>query len=1114
MRALRTAPFLAMLLVAVPATAAPGYLGQPDIHGEHVVLVAEGDLWIAPVAGGLARRLTTDVGTETAPRFSPDGRSIAFTGSYDGNADVFVVPIEGGEPRRLTWHPASDQVVGWSTDGERVYFGSAREQPHGSREMFEVPAKGGDAIKLPLGWVNTLDESPTDGRWAFTRNGGGGIWKRYRGGSADKIWVGHPERADFREVTGFEGMNAYPMWNGGRIYYLSDEGGTANLWSMAADGSDRKRHTDFEDWDARSPAMGPDGRIVFSLAGDVHVFDPRSGSARRVDVELPSDRVLTRSRYPDAGQYVTWIELSPDGERLVVAARGELFSVPVKKGLTLPLTHGSGARESYGSFDPEGKRIVYVTDEPREEEIRTIDAWGRGEPEVLRPAGKSGWHFAPIWSPSGEHVAYADETQRLYVTPAKGGKPEVVDHATTSPITQYAWSPDGRYLAYAKNAVTDYASIWIWDTKDRERHRVTGDDTDDVSPAWDPSGRYLYFLSHRYTNPLLDVRDLENVNIKPTRPYAVLLRPDVDPPFADRAGLPPSDADEKKKEDEDDAAGDKKKKDDDGKDDDGEDEKPKKPEPVVIDFDGLSERVVPFPVDPGQYASLGATKSRVFWVSFPLQGMAEWGPLFGPSAPNGTLTAFVLETKKTETFAEGIGGYTLAAASDKLAFVKGPGEIYVVGSEAPPSDVSEARVALDGVVVEVDPREEWAQIYHETWRQMRDFYWDAGMAGVDWAALRDQYATMLPRLATRADLQDLLMELIGEMSTSHTYVMGGDPGRSAQSRATGLLGADLVRSGQAFRVERIYRGAPADGERSPLLEPGVGVREGDYVLAVNHRPFPADLPFDAALEGRAEQPVLLTVNGSPSRTGARDVLVRPLANDSGLRYADWVRRNREEVARRTDGKIGYLHVPNMMSEGLIEFNTWFYPQLDREGMVVDVRWNGGGFVSQMLVERLRRDVLSFNRARAGDVDTYPYRVLNGPFVVITNEQAGSDGDIFPAAVQLEGLAPVIGMRSWGGVVGISSIRPLVDGGIPTQPSSAWWDPRTGWGMENRGVEPDIEVQNLPQELGRGVDRQLERAIEEVMRLHREDPPKRPDFGPVRPRGRQHYRDEAASRVGR
>jgi tricorn protease len=452
--------------------------------------------------------------------------------------------------------------------------------------------------------------------------------------------------------------------------------------------------------------------------------------------------------------------------------------------------------------------------------------------------------------------------------------------------------------------------------------------------------------------------------------------------------------------------------------------------------------------------------------------------------------------------------------ANKLAVMKQPGEIHVVSVGAPPGDLSESRVDLSGVVVEVDPLDEWTQIYYEGWRHMRDFYWDPGLGGVDWNAVRDQYASLLPRLSTRGDLLDLMAEMIGELSTSHTYVFGGDFGTQVPQRPTGLLGADLAREGKAFRIVRIYRGAPADNERAPLLEPGVDVAEGHYVLAINHRPFEDDRPFHAHLEGLAGKAVLLTVNDRPTSEGARDVVVETLTSEQGIRYADWVRRNREYVAEKTGGKIGYVHVPDMMADGLIEFNTWFYPQLDRAGMIVDMRWNGGGFVSQMILERFRRPIVSFDRSRGGGVSTYPYRTLNGPFVVLTNEHAGSDGDIFPAAVQLEGLAPVIGKRSWGGVVGINSLRPMVDGGILTQPSAAWWDPKRGWDLENHGVDPDIVVENLPQELARGLDAQLDRGIAEVLRLQAEDPPLEPRFGPARPRGRDAFRRETARRAER
>jgi len=1084
-----------------------GYLRYPDVHDDSVVFTAEDDLWLAPASGGTARRLTVHIGREYVPKFSPDGKLIAFTGQYDGNADVFVVSAAGGEPRRLTWHPSGDEVVGWTPDGKKIVFRSSREEPHGSSEMFTIPASGGDPTKLPLGWVARLDIDPESGRYAFNRTSRENrTWKRYRGGTSTAIWVGDPRRDDYEQITAFDGMNAFPMWHGGRIYHLSDRGGTANLWSIDSNGSNRKQHTDFGKWDARFPSMGPDGRVVFMLAGGIHIFDPSDGRERKIDVELPSDHVLTRVRYPDPSRYLTFFDLSPDGERLAVTVRGEIFSVPVKDGVTLPVTRGSGARESWGSFGPEGKRLLYVTDGAREEEIRSIDAWGRGESQVVKPAAAAGWHFPPVYSPDGKWIAYSDQTHTLFVIPAEGGKSKKVDRSEQSEIRDYTWSPDSRWLAYHKNLRTDYASVYLYDVEKAETHAVTGPDTDDYSPAWDPEGRYLYFLSGRTTNPLLGARDLENINIRPAKPYLVLLRPDVKNPFAHLAGMPPDEEEAEENGEDAEKESDKKDEKGDGKKEDGK--KDEEVKPIEIAFDGLADRVVAFPVEAGDYFGLSATKQNVFWISVPLKGMADAPALFAEAEPDASLMSFSLEKKKAKPFMSGVSGYSLSVKADKLAVMKQRGQIFVVGAGAPPGkDLDESKVKLDGVVVELDPREEWEQIYYEGWRHMRDFYWDEGLGGIDWKAIRDQYASLLPRLASRDDLRDVMGEVIGELSTSHTYVFGGDRGVRVPRVTTGLLGADVVRDGDSFRVERVYRGSPADDSRSPLAEPGVDVREGQYILAVNHLPLRSDRPFYAGLEGLGGKDVLLTVNDKPKLEGSRDVVVTTMRGENRVRYCDWVRRNREYVAEKTDGKIGYLHIPNMMGEGLIAFNTWFYPQLDKEGMVVDTRWNGGGFVSQMILERFQRHLVSFDRARGGGISTYPYRVLNGPFVVLTNEFAGSDGDIFPAAVQLEGLAPVIGVRSWGGVVGIRGDKRLVDGGFLTQPEFAWWDPVQGWDLENRGVEPDIEVQNLPQELASGIDAQLERAITEVMALHGQHPPIRPDFGPARPRGRDAYIEE-------
>ncbi len=1093
--------------------AEPGYLSEPDIHEDLVVFSAEGDLWTAATDGHGVGRLTSHSGTERRPRFSPDGRWIAFTGHYDGNNDVYVVPVTGGEPRRLTWHPFSDRVVGWTPDGSKIIFSSSRRDPHYAEHLYTVPAEGGAVVELSLGRANYLDIDAERGRWAFTRTWGGGTWKRYRGGTAPEIWVGHPDRADYREVTDFDGPDLFPMWHAGRVYFVADQGGTVNIWSMLPDGSNRTRHTREERWDIRSPAMGPGGAIVYSLAGQIHRFDPADGSTRALPIELPSERVLTRRRYPDPERYVTRARLSPDGERLAVVARGEIFSVPVEEGVTLPITRGSGARERGVDFGPEGERVVYITDASREEAIVTADAWGRGEVEEVKKPTDRGWYFPPAWSPDGRWIAYADMTYRLYVVAAEGIERRTADRSDFWEISEYTWSPDGRWLAYTKHTEGDLTSIMIYDVEQDTTHRVTGPTTNDWSPSWDPQGRYLYFLSDRTINPMFSGYDYAAMLGPMARPYMLLLRSDVENPFLEDEGLPPSGDEDEEKDAKDQASGDEADgvEGDDGDEGqdadaaDGEDEDEDDVEPVEIEFDGLADRLIELPVQAGNYQRLQASAKKLFYLDYPMRGMNEEDESPGPRA---TLMTFDLEDEEAETFVKGVGGFHLQPKAGKVMIAKGPGKLFVVeAGSAPGDDLSEAAVSLDGLVIELDPREEWEQIYYEAWRQLRDFYWDESLHGLDWPRIRDQYAELLPRIATRDELGDLLAEMIGELSTSHTYVWGGDDGRKVPGRSTGLLGAELEREGDAFRVVRIYRGDAIDRVRSPLLEPGVDVSAGDYILAVNQRPFAAELPFEASLENLAGKPVMLTVNDRPDPQGARHVVVKPLSNEHRLIYVDWVRRNREYVAEKTGGKIGYVHIPDMGSRGLVAFNSWFYPQLTKEGMVVDVRYNGGGWVSQLILQCFQREVLSWDRQRYGNTDPYPARVLNGPFVVVVNEHAGSDGDIFPQAVQLAGLAPVIGTRSWGGVNGIRVNKHLVDGGVVTHPEFAWWDDRVGWGLEGHGVDPDIEVENLPQDLARGIDAQLDRAIEEVMRLHREHPPDKPDFGPAPDRSRRAYRNE-------
>ncbi len=1088
------------LAIGGAAAAAPAYLNQPDIHGDRLVFCAEADLWTCATSGAEVRRLTTHPGAEYFPAFAPDGASVAFTGEYDGNRDVYVVPVGGGEPRRLTWHPGADEVIGWWPDGKSVIFRSGRTDPMGDWHLFTVPVTGGDATELPLGWAARLDVEPRTGRWAFNRaERERATWKRYRGGTAADIWVGDPKQADFRQITDFAGADAFPMWHDGGIVFLSDQGGTGNLWRIEADGTGRKRLTDHGDWDVQWPSMGPDGRVVYTVAADIHIYDPATGQSRKVAIDLPSERTLTRMRYPNPGESFTEFALSPDGERVLYVTRGEIYSIAAKKGVTLPISQGSGARERAVTFDPKGEKILFISDASQEDELRVVDAWGRGEAKVVRKFALDAWANQPLWSPDGKWLAWSDSEYRLWIMPADGGEPRQVDRGTENEIGQYAWSPDGRWLAYAKTLPNDYDAIFIHDVAAKVNHQVTSEFSNEHSMAWDPDGRYLYFVSNRATNPILGQVDWDNVEARNEMLYMLLLRDDVENPLQDRAGLPPA-----KDEKADKAKKDEAKKDD-KKDDAKADEAPK---PVEIDFDGLADRYVELPVPVGNYAALGATSSHLFFVQNPLKGMAEQPALFEEGGPEAVLMSFSLEDREAKPFVEGMAAYDLQAKAGKIAVMKNRGEIYVLDAASPPGpDMAKQKLDTGAVVLDLDPREEWAQIYHEAWRQMRAFYWDPKMSGLDWNALRDQYATLLPRLASRADLSDLLGQLFGEVNTSHSYVWGGDPGVRVARVSTGMLGCDAVREGDAYKVVKIYRGDAVDRVRSPLAEPGVNVKEGEYILAVNRAAVAGAPSLDALFANLAGKDVLLTVGKTSSAKDTRDVLVTPLPSETDLRYAHWVRENREYVAAQTGGKIGYIHVPDMWTPGLVAFNKWYYPQLDKEGLVVDVRWNGGGAVSQMLLARLQRKLLSFDLRRGGGVGTYPNRVLNGPFVVLTNEFAGSDGDIFPQAVQLAGLAPVIGIRSWGGVVGISGLRPLQDGGAVTNPIVAWWDPRDGWDLENRGVIPDIEVQNLPQDLARGKDAQLDRGIAEVLKLHAEHPPVQAEFGKIRDRSRKAFAGE-------
>lgn len=1081
---------LGLLLAAPPTTAraqSEGYYRFPAIHGDRVAFSAEGDLWLVAATGGLAHRLTRHDGMEGHARFSPDGRLLAFTAAYDGNVDVYVMPAEGGEPRRLTFHPDADQVVGFTADGAAVVFRSRRASPHGDLHLFTVQVEGGQPAELPIGPAATASLHPDGRRIAFNRfphemaN-----WRGYRGGTAQDVWLGDLAAGTFRKLTDWEGSDRFPMFDTATrhgIVFVSDRAGVMNLCALDPKTGDvfgLTRHQDF-------PVAWPDlhdGRVVYAHGADLRLFDLRTGEDGKIEVRLPSDRARLRPRPADAARHVESYALDQDGGKIVVSTRGELFlaPVPVDEGRVIALTRTPGVRERAPAFAPDGKRIACVSDAGEEPAVALIDAAGKEAARLLPRAGQ-GWINGPVWSPKGTHVACSDHEFALHLVEVASGAGRLVDRAEGAEITEIAFSADGRFLAYAKVGANEFSSIFIHDVEAGRSVAVTSPFTHDTEPVFDLAGRYLYFLSARSINPVLGEMDMQHVVVRAQVICATILAKDGRSPFLPKTLRAPQGDDKP-----------------DGRpaaDKEAKDQKEAAPPPVKIDFDGIAERVVEFPLPAGDYSDLGAARGRVFYVASPIAGLNDMELFAEDESSQGALHAFDLDEQEDEVLLPGVRDYRLSGDGAKIAWRSGK-EIRVAPS-AGKIDADEAdEIDLAALPLKVDPALEWAQIFREAWQLQRDFYWAENMAEVDWDGVRRRYERLLPRISTRDELNDLLSQMILELGTSHTYTFGGDL-EGGKPVATGALGADLERDAASgyLRFVRVLRPETFEtAQPAPLLMSHAAVREGDYLFAVNGVALGRDGNVHAALEGLAGRQVLLAVGSDPDPARAREIEIEALDGDQELRYLDWCRRNREYVDRASGGRLGYFHMPDMMGDGLTRFIKGFYPQIEKEGLVIDARHNGGGFVSQMVIERLMRRPVSYFKARRGPGETNPSRVHVGHKAVLTNQMAGSDGDIFPMTFQQRGLGPVIGMRTWGGVVGIDMGHTHVDGGMTTQPTAAYWDPVRGFSLENHGVTPDIEVDILPEDWRAGRDPQLDRAIEYLLKKLESAPVAAPPVPPV------------------
>jgi tricorn protease len=1080
---------LVVALCPLAATAAEDgtrLLRFPDIHGDTVVFGYGGDLWRAPAAGGTAVRLTAHPGREVFPRFSPDGEWIAFTGQYDGDEQVYVMPAKGGEPKRLTWYPArgplpprwgfDHQVYGWTPDGSAVLFRSLRDAGGGSEgRLYTVAADGGLPVALPMPNSGAGDYSPDGERMVYSplfrdfRH-----WKRYEGGWAQDLYLFDLASSDVTPVAHSPRTERDPMWIGDAVYFVSDRDDRLNLYRADPATGEVEQLTDHDPWDVRWPATDHVSRIVYELNGELRIYDIGSGADDAITIAVPDDGLWKRPRRISVAGDVGDFSLSPKGERALFVARGEVFSAPVESGRTRNLTRSSGAHDRVAAWSPDGSTIATISDASGEDEIWLVPQDG-SEPARRLTDGHTARLFDLAWSPDGGHIAFNDYLGRLFVVAVADGDETRVADDPWGAIGDFEWSPHGGHLAFSLRNRAGVSRLYVWSAASGELRQVTSDLFSASSPTWDPAGDYLFYISERSYAPQISDLEWNYAGNRRDRIYALALRADVEPLF-------PPEEDEVTVDGEGGAA-----EADDDEDAKDEDEEPTgTDEPIAIDFDGLAERVMRVPVDADNYRGLVAVDGHLLY--------ARLDPFFygGGFDRDASLHLFSIEDREASELVGDMRGYALSADRKKLLVREAGGfQLYDVAKGA----TGEA-VSTSGLEMDLDPVAEWREIFDETWRLFRDYFYVENMHGYDWQAIGERYREWLPYVAHRSDLNYVIAEMISELNAGHTYVAGGDYEIPARP-TVGLPGArfELDAGAGRYRVASIFPGHNEEPDyRSPLTEVGVDVAVGDYVLAVDGRELAGtDNPY--RLLQHLDGPVTLTVNDAPSFDGSREVRYEPRSSESSLVYLDWVLGNLERVTEMTDGRVGYLHIPDMGPDGIAEFIKWYYPQIRKEGLIVDVRSNGGGNVSAMIIERLSREVMGTRFGRVPEYpSTYPQQAFHGHMACLISETSASDGDIFPHYFREAGLGPLIGKRTWGGVVGGGYIG-LIDGGNVFVPRSATNDVDGNYIIEGIGVAPDIEVENDPAAVLAGGDPQLERGVAEVLAAIEADPrtlPERPE----------------------
>jgi tricorn protease len=1116
---------IAMILAPLHAraldTSDTRLLATPAIAEGKIAFAYADDLWLADADGKNPRRLTSHPGEERNPYFSPDGQHLAFTASYDGNVDVYVIPTSGGEPTRLTWHPGQDIVRGFTPDGQ-VLFSSQREDfSRRHSHFFTVGVNGGVPRRLPIPSGDKGAISP-DGKYlAYTPLGESfRQWKNYRGGTASRIWVLKIDDLSHEEVPKPAGgsNDTQPMWIGDTVYFLSDRDGEFNLYSYDRRSKKVARLTDHDQFPVASASAGA-GRIIYEQAGYLHLYDPDDRKSSRLKIGVAADLTETRPRYATGPKHIRELGISPTGKRALLEYRGEIVTVPAKKGDPHNLTQTPGVHERSPAWSPDGKSIAYFSDAGGEYALVVRPQDGKGEGKTY-PLKGAGFYEHPVWSPDNKKIAFIDNARTISWIDLASGK---VKRIAAEPIygpgqvgrTKCAWSPDSKWLAYSLTNRTGFQAVWLHDTSSDKSHPITDGLVEAGEPVFDRGGKYLYFLASTDAGPALNWFDQSFTEMMPSSAVylATLAKATANPLLKETDEEGSGKDSESKTEDskkEDSKKGEEKDKETSDKDKEKGDKDAKKTPTVVVDIDGLSGRVVALPIPPGSIEDLaaGAEGQIVYIRRVDVRAVQGPGP-GGPGKPS--LRRFDLKTREEETLAEGIDEFHLSADGKKLIYRAGelgpplpigpprPERALVLGIvDAGKFNKGDGALKLDAISVRVEPRAEWPQILREAWRVNRDYFYAPNMHGANWDAVWSKYQSFVPDLATRDDLNRVIRMMLSELAVGHSYLGGGDRLYEPKPIPVGLLGADYDVADGRYRFKTIYGGAYWDPSlRAPLVAPGVDVKPGEFLLAVDGREVRADSEVYRAFEGTAGKRVELKVGPKADGTGARTVIVEPAEDEAALRNRAWVEGNLRKVHERTKGRVAYVYVPNTAGSGYEYFKRYFFSQSDKDAIIVDERFNGGGQVADYYINMLRRPLVSYWATRYGEPLRSPNAAIFGPKVVIIDETAGSGGDLFPWMFRKFGLGKLVGRRTWGGLVGILGFPPLMDGGGVTAPNLAFFT-EDGWGVENVGVPPDIDVEQDPAAVAAGKDPQLDRAIEEVLKELSENPPPKPHAMPPYP----------------